>query len=256
MDELLAALKTSNQRLAGIVGGLTEEQASGPSYDDDWTIAQVASHLGSGAEIFDAFVRAGATGSEPPGMEQFQAAWDVWNAKSPAEQIRDVVTADAALAATFESMTPEQRNDWRLEMFHEQRSLASVLGMRLSEHALHTWDIEVMADPAATVAADATGLVLDQLAPLISRAAQPRDEPIEIDVTTTDPGRELRLSLGVDGATLGPQPGDSTGDATMSIPAEAFVRLAYGRLDPDHTPDGIVADGIDLDTLRQVFPGF
>ena len=40
----------------------------------------------------------------------------------------------------------------------------------------------------------------------------------------------------------------------MVLPAEALVRLVYGRLDPDHTPsfDG---DEADLDELRRAFPG-
>ena len=36
-------------------------------------------------------------------------------------------------------------------------------------------------------------------------------------------------------------------------PAEAFARLVYGRLDPEHTPPG--DHGPALDTLRRVFPG-
>jgi hypothetical protein len=38
------------------------------------------------------------------------------------------------------------------------------------------------------------------------------------------------------------------------LPAEAYVRLLYGRLDPDHTP-GSVTEGADLDLLRSAFPG-
>ena len=37
------------------------------------------------------------------------------------------------------------------------------------------------------------------------------------------------------------------------FPAEAFVRLVYGRLDPAHTPP--VDDGDVLDALRPVFTG-
>jgi hypothetical protein len=38
------------------------------------------------------------------------------------------------------------------------------------------------------------------------------------------------------------------------LPAEAFVRLVYGRLDPDHTPP-VETGGDELDALRKVFPG-
>ena len=39
------------------------------------------------------------------------------------------------------------------------------------------------------------------------------------------------------------------------LPAEAFSRLVYGRLDPDHTP-AFTGDAALLDTLRRVFPAF
>jgi hypothetical protein len=34
------------------------------------------------------------------------------------------------------------------------------------------------------------------------------------------------------------------------------VRLVYGRLDAEHTPAAVETDGVDLDQLRAVFPGF
>jgi len=40
------------------------------------------------------------------------------------------------------------------------------------------------------------------------------------------------------------------------MPAEALLRLAYGRLDPAHTPAEVEADPADLNRLRAVFPGF
>jgi hypothetical protein len=40
------------------------------------------------------------------------------------------------------------------------------------------------------------------------------------------------------------------------MPSEALLRLAYGRLDPEHTPQEVKGDPADLDQLRQVFPGF
>jgi hypothetical protein len=41
----------------------------------------------------------------------------------------------------------------------------------------------------------------------------------------------------------------------VRLPAEAFIRLLYGRLDPDHTPSSVTTDGADLDVLRRAFPG-
>ena len=44
------------------------------------------------------------------------------------------------------------------------------------------------------------------------------------------------------------------GEAELRLPAEALVRLVYGRLDPDHTP-ALSVTGVDLDDLRRTFPG-
>jgi hypothetical protein len=42
----------------------------------------------------------------------------------------------------------------------------------------------------------------------------------------------------------------------VRMPGEALVRLVYGRLDSEHTPEAVEAEGVDLDVLRSVFPGF
>jgi hypothetical protein len=75
-------------------------------------------------------------------------------------------------------------------------------------------------------------------------------------IKTTDPRRDYLL-IAADPVTMADWPGDGAGaDGEVRMPAEALLRLAYGRLDPGHTPAGVEADPADLDRLRQVFPGF
>ena len=40
----------------------------------------------------------------------------------------------------------------------------------------------------------------------------------------------------------------------LELPAEAFARLIYGRLDPDHTPAFTGTEEL-MDVLRQTYPG-
>jgi hypothetical protein len=134
-----------------------------------------------------------------------------------------------------------------------------VVGLRLGEHALHTWDVAVSEDPAATVSADAVSLLIDNvpgfLAPRLGRAP---DVPFRLRIRSTGPDRDYLL-IAADAVSLPDWPGDGGGadaDAEVSMPSEALLRLAYGRLDPAHTPAGVVADPADLDRLRKVFPGF
>lgn len=57
-----------------------------------------------------------------------------------------------------------------------------------------------------------------------------------------------------------PGPGSAAGGNSVPrirMPAEAVLRLVYGRLDPDHTPPVDSLSGtIDLGILRATFPGF
>ena len=104
----IAVLRESHERLAGLVEPLTPEQVRARSFCTDWSIAQVLSHIGSGAEI-SLLMLPGALGEgEPAGPESFQAVWDVWNAKTPDAQAADALAADERQVATLEQLTDEQ----------------------------------------------------------------------------------------------------------------------------------------------------
>ena len=77
---------TPTTSLRALAGPLTAEQLQQRSYDSEWSIAQVLSHLGSQAEVFDLWLDAGLTGQEPPGREAFGPIWEAWNARSPQAQ--------------------------------------------------------------------------------------------------------------------------------------------------------------------------
>jgi uncharacterized protein (TIGR03083 family) len=257
-SDVLAALRSSHDRLVAALAPLSDEEVASGSYCTDWTIAQVASHLGSGSEIFWLYVDAGLRQVPAPGIEQIQPIWDRWNAKTPRDQVRDVVPADAAFIDGLDALSDLQREGWQLTLFGAERSLADLARMRLSEHAVHTWDIAVALDPEATVADDAVALLIDTLPALIEFVGKPdTTEPVSVRMATTgSPEREYTLHLSDAGARL--QPANGAADATpvLRLPAEALLRLVYGRLDSDHTPASVDAGGLPLDSLRRAFPGF
>jgi uncharacterized protein (TIGR03083 family) len=253
--DVLALLHASHGRLAAALEGLTDEEARAQSYDDDWNVGEVASHLGSGAEIYQLYLDAGVSGSAAPAPEQIQPIWDAWNAKAPVTQARDTVAADAALLARLDEFSDAEQDAWHLDLFGQDRDLANLLRLRLSELALHTWDIVVAVDPGATVAEETLDVVLGNLALIARYTGQKQDEPLSIEVRTTGPERAFHLDLGPSGAALTPSYDDTAANAQLALPAEAFVRLVYGRLDPDHTPVSVRATGVDLDLLRATFPG-
>jgi uncharacterized protein (TIGR03083 family) len=247
----VSAIRASHDRLSAIVAGLDADGLRKQSYDQDWTIADVLSHLGSGAEIFSLSVEAGVTGGEPPTMAEFQPVWDLWNARTPEEQAAHCIAADEAVVSRVESLTEAEREAFTVVMFGRMTmGLAAVLGLRLSEHAVHTWDVAVAFDPAARIAPDAVGLLAGALPMMAGFVGKKQETPAVVEVTTTDPAVTFTLDTG--GVTL--TPGSTGAPASLALPAEAFIRLVYGRLDDD--ADVTSADGVTVPELQTVFPGF
>ena len=253
----IGALRHSHDRLQAGVEPLGLAQLERRSYASEWSIAQVLSHLGSQAEIFGLFLDAGLTDQDPPGREEFGPIWDRWNGKDPQAQASDALRADEATLERFESLDADEQARLHLSVFGLELGTTGLARMRLGEHAIHTWDVLVALDPSATVAPDAVALLIDTLDQLAARAGKPDGKQRRIRVTTTDPDRQFILETGEavaltpSGGEVAPEPGLSE----LRLPAEAFVRLVYGRMDEAHTPP-IESAGVDLDELRQVFPGF
>ena len=66
------------------------------------------SHLGSGAVIMHRRLDDTLTGLDTP--DDFAPrVWDTWNAKAPTAQRDDALTADTALLAGIDRVTPDQR---------------------------------------------------------------------------------------------------------------------------------------------------
>jgi uncharacterized protein (TIGR03083 family) len=256
---MIDALRRAQDRLAALVGSLEPDDLTRPSYDDEWTIADVLSHGGSGADIFGASLDAGLAGRDEPGMDTFPEVWARWDAKSPQARATDSLAVNEAFVARLEGLSDAELAGIDLNLFGMEVDAPALARMRLSEQAVHTWDIAVVLDPDARIDAEPVALLmhtLPQLAQFTTKPDQWRGpRPFRIHLTARDPDDELALTIG-DAVTLGPQSGAAS-DATITLPAEALLRLVYGRLDAEHTPAAeITAGGVDLDDLRPVFPGF
>lgn len=164
-DRTIAALRSGHDALAAFVGKLGPDDLTRPSGASDWQVSQVLSHLGSGAEINLAALRAAQAGEPAPGGEFNQSVWARWDAMPPAEHASGFLEANERLVRAYEELDPAARADLRIDLgfLPEPVDVAGAAGLRLSEFALHRWDVEVGFDPSATVAADAVPLLLDQV---------------------------------------------------------------------------------------------
>jgi outer membrane receptor protein involved in Fe transport len=93
--------------------------------------------------------------------------------------------------------------------------------------------------------------MIDGLSMIIGFTAKKAAEPAVIAVTTTNPDRTFTLDTG--GVSLAPGDPQDAAQASMVLPAEAFVRLVYGRVDDDAE---LTAAGVTLPELQAIFPGF
>jgi uncharacterized protein (TIGR03083 family) len=251
----ITGLRNSHDRLRELVLPLSAEQLRSQSYCRDWSIAQVLSHLGSGAEIAAMALPSILSGNGAFDREKFPPIWDSWNARSPEQQAADCLSFDAEYVTALEKASDEDLARMRLEFFGMDLDAAGVVRLRLGEHAIHTWDVAVSLDPAAVVAPDAVALLATWLPVLASRLGRPGDDTFAVRVRATEPFGDFLIRA--DGqVTVSPWPGAGTDiDGEIGLPMEALVRLGFGRLDPGHTP--AMEDGrASLDRLRQVFPGF
>jgi uncharacterized protein (TIGR03083 family) len=258
-DIVIAALRSGYDRLADLVRTFDDDALAGPSAATEWDIAQVLSHLGSGAEIMTNTVQLALDGKPPAEGDFNQTVWARWNAASRREQADGFIEWNDKLVGLFESLDADQRENLRIELGYlpAPADVATVGRMRLNELTHHSWDVRSALDPEATLDAAAVPEMLQTTSNLswVSKPAALNGQTAVLAVATTEPATEFTLRL-ADPVSIDAAPAEQA-DGTLTLPAEAWLRLAAGRLGPDRTPDSVELTGpITLDTLRGVFAGY
>jgi hypothetical protein len=166
----------------------------------------------------------------------------------------DCLAANDRFNARLDALSDETLSQ-PVTLFGMNMVIGDMARMRVSEHAVHSWDVAVSSDPDAAIASDAISLFIDTVPAIVARAGKPQQPHFDLRVHTIDPERDYVLSVH-DAVELRPFDGES-GDGSLDLPAEALVRLVYGRLDAAHTSSlTLASDEVDADQLRRVFPGF
>jgi uncharacterized protein (TIGR03083 family) len=256
-DAMIVALRSGYDELAGVVRGLNDDDLAGPSGASEWDISQVLSHLGSGAIIGEAGLRAALDAKPRAGQDFNVSVWSRWDAMGRRERADEFLVVNESLTALYESLSPAVRDELRIDMgfLPAPVDVATAARFRLNELSLHSWDVRVGLDPKATVRADAAELLAPTMGALAGFLGKPVADPGVIAVETSDPAMRLALHLGERVSVTDDVP--TSVDGMLSLPGEAWVRLVAGRLKEQYTPAGVSASGAaDLGVLRRVFPGF
>jgi uncharacterized protein (TIGR03083 family) len=253
VDRTITALRTEHDVLVALLPNLPDESFDAPSGASEWTIAQVLSHLGSGAEIGRApIVRAAGEDAEPADN---QAVWARWDAAAPLDQVAGFIEHNGRWLETVEALSAEQRESLQVDLgfLPDPVPLEVALGMRLNEVANHSWDVRVGLDPSAEVHADSAEVLVElfrgPLSFILGFSAKPGELAETASVAV--PGAGLVIDSGV--TVVG---GVESPSATFRGTPEAFIRLLNGRLKEPYA-DGVIVEGnVTLDDLRKVFPGY
>lgn len=257
--EVFAQLAESHENLDTLLDVTDDATLRTHSACAEWTIAQVAAHIGAGAGIAQAALELGLEGTvEPVTGDAMQAVWAAYDSLNGQAAVRRALAADRSLDEALNQLSQSQLAEMRVPFFSGPVPVTTFAAFRLSEHAVHTWDIETARRPHAELALPAAATILETVVmALVARLATPVESAVStLAVRLDDTGQELALSLG-DPVSLADRSAGETPDATLTTTTPAFVRLIYGRLSADRTPTSIELVGpITLEHLRNVFPGF
>ena len=253
----ISALRHSHDRLRASVEPLGLAQLEQRSYASEWSIAQVLSHLGSQAEIFGLFLDAGLTGQEPPGREEFVPIWDSWNAKDPQAQASDALRADQATLERFESLDADEQARLHLKMFGMELGTTGLARMRRRRARHPHLGRRGRARPGG------------HGGPGCRRPAHRHARPARGQERQA--GREAAQGARVHHRPGAPvHPGDGRGGHAHAVGRRDHARAGPVRAAAARRgvrPAGLRADGrgahpaaesagVELDELRQIFPGF
>jgi uncharacterized protein (TIGR03083 family) len=252
-DRVIAALRANHDNLVAVVPDLTAQQLTGRSGAAEWSIAQVLSHLGSGAEISRKPIAAAAGEQVEP--EDNQAIWARWDGSSPGQQAAGYVEHGTAYLDTVEGLSAEQRDSLKIDLgfLPEPVPLLVALGMRLNEVANHAWDVQVGLDPQAEIDAETAAVLVElfagPLAFLLGFSSKP--DRLDREARLAVPGGAMEIT---DKVVVSSAVADPT--ANLAGPQGAVIRLISGRLTPEHSEGVVVTGDVSLDDLRKVFPGY
>jgi uncharacterized protein (TIGR03083 family) len=258
-DRWIDVARRLHDRLGDLVRDLDDADLARPSACSEWDVAQVLSHLGSAAEISLATLDAAVEGRDAPGPEINPPIWDVWNAVDRRAKADGFLHHSEVLIAAYEALGSTTRAELPVKIFFfpQPVDVATIVRLRTSEMASHEWDVQVAFDPSATLFQPAVEGMVDHSGDFLAFLGHPDalgGRAATVAVTTSDPSRSFALVID---HTVSLADGSTRPDATLRLPAEAWLRLTMGRLAPEHTPAAVSleGDGLTLDDLRRVFPG-
>lgn len=253
--ERVKLLQQESGRLKQYLNVLPPEAWNRPSACAGWEVRDVVAHLVLQAEIFTGWVSRGLQGdaSTPEGLPDAGAV----NAVMMSETLGQMSVARRKslgdqLLATFNA-TGDQFNqllagvgpsDWDKPCYHVFGTvpLRAFIDDRITELAIHGWDIRSSLEPEAYLSPESLPAIMDWVPGTVGWVFRPGSRlpaPVRyrFEVTEAFPSRSDIIVEG-DKVSVEP-PGAAEANVTFHCDAETFVLTMCGRL----TLDSAITDG-------------
>ena len=217
-----------------------------PSACRGWAVRDVAAHLTQGAERAVVVVRHALDGTPAPELspvDRAARARELRALSGPALAARFPRDVDAVF--TLLEGASEQALDTTVTVPAGPHTLLQFATQRLSEAALHHWDVRAPTDPRATLRPEAAALFVDYLMGRMARMAHV-EAPAQRDLTyrfdLEGPGGGAVTLTIRNGAATATRGAPAEAECTVTMPVEGWIRLVWGRLD--------LARALDAGTVR------
>jgi len=249
MDSLpsrISLVHTESERLTRYLGTLSSDAWHHPSACTGWEVGDVVAHLTRGAEAYIAWITRGLQGETAPprGVPAAGTGEDAASAMRRAQRARDVrarlgdhlFTTFQARTAQFNALVADMPSQhWAVRCYHPTRlrPVRDFVDLRITELALHGWDIRSRLESDASLSAESLSVCLDLLPDMLAWAFHPGPAlptPVHCGLVGRDqaPHRYELVTTGTQAWLV--SPGTARTLVSCLCDTETFVLLMSGRL--------------------------
>ena len=247
MTDRIALVRSEQKRLGDYFQTLSAEQWSTRSACDAWENHDVVAHLCMAVDLFSSNIGRAVggdstppEGAPPPGPDALAArmAANAQRAVATRQELGDRLLPHFAsqcesLGEALSELNPE---DWDKPCYHPAAviSVGTYVDLRLTEMAVHEWDIRSGIESSPEVAPDVLPAVFDLLPKfVVGRLYRPGESingatSFRFNITGAVSG-SFDITVGDGDPRIGPA-GDGPAAATFGCDASTFALVVYGRI--------------------------
>ena len=234
-ENQVEALRSEYERLARHLRALDADGLAAPSTCEGWSTADVAAHLAWNARLYIRSLGMGLAGEAPPpapaaaGAPKITADFVRDRAVELREKLGDGLLQsfeehNVGFIDMLDALDPEVQDTLTVPFLNDTIPLRRLIGLRINEVALHSWDVRSPGDDQAALVEDAALASIELWRDTIGRRLRPGPDAR----TRIEPAGGGAFDVtGGDSPSTGPPSGDA--NASLAGTASAIALFLSGR---------------------------